>query len=487
MSLKKFLTAAFTLIFTISFVLGAFPVSAFAASDSTLVHVYIRTDSNPVRYDASEDNQDLYFYSSQGYIKSAEERYDLGGVEDLLVREPSPVIPDGQEVLWYEIVKDGNAWRLHGIFVPKNEVKVVHETLETGKYGNVVSAKTTIIIPKGASGDLVVPLDFLDQFDQNVSMPGDVYKYYFTVINRSEQTYSYRDSSFQVLVDGNMNDPIWKTFYEKIFSISFTRELNMSSSKDTDCGIANYMDPAGEKYTQTNQLLTDLLKLQQGTRSSEQKLYIGLNGPLMGNEYANCSFGGEMKFVLTPQSEPQEPEPGTGEKISLGIVTPQKMSVRFEDGKVYNTGDSLEIEIGKTYRFQMCSNNWDTGTYDDQGNGLCGTVVYSVRVSNRFDERSYDSSTKTFVLPKGDPVLRTDINSCFMAYRYHFTQGDYNKQTGIKNVVNTPLESLSVNLPLGSTIQSDAYKAMKQIDSKNVFIEQAEDLTVSYTDYYWEY
>ncbi len=186
-----------------------------------------------------------------------------------------------------------------------------------------------------------------------------------------------------------------------------------------------------------------------------------------------------MHGVFVPLEE-------AGETVAMGIVTPKKMSVQFEDGKIYRSGDTLKIEIGETYRFRMCSNNWENDTYDDNGNGLAGTVVYSVRVSNRYDERSYDEETKTFVLPKGDPVLRTDINSCFMAYRYHFTKGDYNKQTGIQQVVE-PTESLSVNLPLGSTIQSDAYKAFNQIDTKNVFIERGEDLTLSYTDYYWEY
>ncbi len=179
---------------------------------------------------------------------------------------------------------------------------------------------------------------------------------------------------------------------------------------------------------------------------------------------------------------------GTGETITLGIVTPKRMSVRFGDGTIYSSGDSLRIEIGKTYYFQMCSNNWENDTYDDDGNGLCGTVVYKVRVSDRYDERSYDESTHTFVLPKGDPVLRTDVNSCFMAYRFHFTKGDYNKQTGIEQVVNPPLESLSVNLPLGSTIWADAYIAQQWKDTAPVFIardEQHPDR--SYTDYYWNY
>lgn len=179
------------------------------------------------------------------------------------------------------------------------------------------------------------------------------------------------------------------------------------------------------------------------------------------------------------------------EEIELGFVCPKKMSVRFEDGTIYKGGESLKIEIGKEYKFQMCSNNWDNDTYADNGvDGIAGTVVYTVKVSNSYTERSYDPDTHTFVLPKGDPVLRTDVNKCFMAYRYHFRKGDYNKQTGIVNVINTPLESLSVNLPLGSTIKSDAYIKMEQIDSANVFIET--DKTEgnegnSYTDYYWEY
>ena len=192
------------------------------------------------------------------------------------------------------------------------------------------------------------------------------------------------------------------------------------------------------------------------------------------------------KWCLNGVFVPEEQEP-QGEQITLGIVTPAKMSVRFEDGEIYRSGDSLKIEIGKTYRFQMCSDSWENKKYDDDGNGFCGTVVYSVRVSNSYAERSYDESTKTFVLPKGDPVLRTDINSCFMAYRYHFKKGDYNKQTGIANVVDNPIESLSVNLPLGSTVKSDAYRNYEYIDSANVFIERTDDLSVSYTDYYWDY
>lgn len=191
---------------------------------------------------------------------------------------------------------------------------------------------------------------------------------------------------------------------------------------------------------------------------------------------------------------PIEPDKPTGKTIKLRIVTPKKMSVRFEDETVYHGGESIKLEIGRTYHFQMCSNNWDNDKYDDYGNGICGTVVYSVKVSESNKEHSYDAATKTFVIPKGDPVLRTDVNKCFMAYRYHFKKGDYQKQTGIVHVINTPLESLSVNLPLGATITSDAYLRMTYTDSADIFIENNNGQGIydnvyltSVNDYYWNY
>ena len=131
-------------------------------------------------------------------------------------------------------------------------------------------------------------------------------------------------------------------------------------------------------------------------------------------------------------------EPVAGPTIDLGFVCPRRMAVRFEDGSVYYGGESIPVEIGKEYRFQMCSVDWDTNTYTDDGHGLAGTVVYTVKVSNSYAERSWDPETKTLVLPKGDPVLRTDVNKCFMAYRYHFEKQyahEYNRQTGINQVL----------------------------------------------------
>ena len=219
-------------------------------------------------------------------------------------------------------------------------------------------------------------------------------------------------------------------------------------------------------------------------------------------------------------------------KANLGIVTPLAMAVRFEDGSVYYSGDSVEVEVGKDYHFQMCCVDWSTrtlngenkihkpyetfypaatasqhvnhGIYSDDGLGLCGTVVYTVRLSENSNDRSFDEATKTFVLPKGDYVLRTDVNKCFMAYRFTFRSGDYNKQTGIDNVVydtgleheNTledfryykPLEFLSVNLPLGSTVTAKAYKNYEYFAQADVFVEiDAENPDRCYTTYVWPY
>lgn len=195
----------------------------------------------------------------------------------------------------------------------------------------------------------------------------------------------------------------------------------------------------------------------------------------------------ETTTEATTTVKPSESTTATGKSIKVSVVTPKKMSIRLEDGTVLKTGDSFDYVIGAEVKFQMCSNNWDNDTYDDNGNGIAGTVVYTFRVSNSYTERSYDPESHSFVAPKGDPVLRTDTNKCFMAYRFYNKKGDYNKQTGIKQVVNTPLESLSVNLPLGSTITADGYKAMNFVLSDNVFIETNDDKTICYKDYYWNY
>lgn len=217
----------------------------------------------------------------------------------------------------------------------------------------------------------------------------------------------------------------------------------------------------------------------------------------------------------------------SGEEIkttSLKIVTPLAMAVRFEDGGVYYTGDTVEVEFNKEYHFQMCCVDWSTrdtnsekkihkpyevftpshGIYSDEGIGLAGTVVYTVMVSSTQTTHSFDETTKTFIIPKYDNTLRTDTNKCFMAYRFWFKGDQYNKQTGIDNVVydtgkehentledfqyNKPLESLSVNLPLGATITAKAYYNYEYVGEADIFITIDEDNPEEcYKDYYWDF
>ena len=207
-------------------------------------------------------------------------------------------------------------------------------------------------------------------------------------------------------------------------------------------------------------------------------------------KYSHCVM------ALAQDAEPAEPEQPEvpaeeGEKANLRIDAPLKMAVAFEDGTVYYGGEMKEVIVGKEYAFQMCSVNWENGVYDENGNGITGTVVYRMIAVHqdefnaiadkakgdpeRFNVKGIDvidnKDKMIFVdIDAEDTHLETDVNNFFMAYRFHFVGGDYNKKTGIAQVINTPVESLSVNLPLGSTITCKAYKGDEEIDTADVLV-----------------
>jgi hypothetical protein len=232
--------------------------------------------------------------------------------------------------------------------------------------------------------------------------------------------------------------------------------------------------PKGEAELAGSAVIRGLLVTGELDMTGDSKV---IYGPVSGlpEDVENAVTGGS-----TDPSEPTDPEKpvdpdtpsggGDAEMVTISVRVARRMSIRLEDGRILKDGDTFEMPKGGTIKFQMCTNNWDTDTYDDNGNGIAGTKVYTFTYN-----------------PKGDNALRTDTNTYFMAVRYHFTKGDYNKQTGIEQVLSTPLESLSVNLPLGSTISSDAYIRYGKVDTRNVFVETAEDKTICYTDYYWNY
>ncbi|MBQ7715133.1 MAG: choice-of-anchor A family protein, partial [Clostridia bacterium] len=196
-----------------------------------------------------------------------------------------------------------------------------------------------------------------------------------------------------------------------------------------------------------------------------------LNG-LTGSNGFELHVGSNNSFVpAIKASAPvdNEEDEETAETGSIRIDVPRKMAVAFADGTVYYGGETKDIVFGQEYMFRMCAVNWENGLYDDDGNGLAGTVVFRMIVVHQDEFNEYvrnaasdpdrytvkgidviDNESKTIIVngDAEDTHLETDVNNFFIAYRFHFNGKDYDKKTGIANVVNNPVESLSVNLPV---------------------------------------
>ncbi len=220
----------------------------------------------------------------------------------------------------------------------------------------------------------------------------------------------------------------------------------------------------------------------------------------------------EPTYAAEPETE--APEGFEGETVSIRIDAPQKMAVAFADGTTYYGGEMKEVVYGQEYPFQMCSVNWENGLLDSE-NGLRGTVVYRMIVLHRnafkaiaveaaqnperYTVKGLDviDNVDKVIYVDGDAEdshLETDVNTFFIAYRFHFNGENFDKKTGIENVVNTPLEILSVNLPAGSTIACNAYNGEELLGSADVFVtrnsgegEYADEFLTSVNDYTWEF
>ena len=226
--------------------------------------------------------------------------------------------------------------------------------------------------------------------------------------------------------------------------------------------------------------------------------------------------GNNNSFIpsILSVNEYQEPTVSEdGEKAGIRIDVPRKMAVAFADGSVCYGGEMKDFVIGQEYLFQMCAVNWDNGIYDGNENGFKGTVVYRMIAVHRddFNKRVkeamgnpdkytvkgidiIDNETKTIIVncDATDAHLETDVNNFFVAYRFHFENGDYNKKTQIKNVINTPIESLSVNLPIGSTVTCNAYVNDDLVKTDNIFVtvnpdNKNDEFLTSVNDYTWSY
>ncbi|MBR1482935.1 MAG: hypothetical protein IJ598_08235 [Ruminococcus sp.] len=231
----------------------------------------------------------------------------------------------------------------------------------------------------------------------------------------------------------------------------------------------------------------------------------------------------------------------TTPKATLNIVAPLAMALRFEDGGVYYSGDSVEVELDKEYKFQMCTVDWTTrsvngekkihkpeetfypaatawqhtnhGIYSDDNVGFRGSVVYTVTLVKGYGGNTYDAENKAFTLHKGNYTLRTDTNNCFMAYRFYYDENydgkaknsmEYRVTTGIDNVLydtgsdhtNTledfrytkPLSALSINLPLGATVTAKEYiDDVFEQDAQILITIDEEHPDLCYKNFYWRY
>lgn len=279
--------------------------------------------------------------------------------------------------------------------------------------------------------------------------------------------------------------------------------VNATEIETTSCELYGILLAPDADLTGKGASLCGTTILNNLTGTNGFELHVGSNNSFVpAIAAANAAGGGEQ-----PTAAPQ------GETVSIRIDAPKKMAVAFVDGTVYYGGEMKDVVVGEEYFFQMCAVNWENGIYDENGNGIRGTVVYKMKVvhQNEFKELArqaranperytvkgidiIDNEAKTIIVncDAKDTHLETDVNNFFIAYRFHFTGSDYHKRTGIDHVINTPVESLSVNLPAGSTITCNAYIGDEKVDSDDVFITrnsgdgiyEDEHLT-SVNDYTW--
>ena len=434
----------------------------------------------------------------------------------------------GQTVLG---TADGNDYRLTNI-TPSGTTNRQYTVADSTQY--FADAKSTAIAAKAAVEALPV--------NGVCRVEGDIYTFEGNP-DASVLVYNVNDASFPsyhfdfTIADGQ-TVVVNLTASDKIeiadggFSINDNDETNYLRSYNRNI-IINVVNSKEIELT-SGELYGILLAPEADlTGAGSNVCGTSILNSLTGTNGFELHVGSNDSFIpAIPAADDNDPDEQPAKTVSLKVITPLAMAVRFEDGSVYYSGDSVDVEVGKDYRFQMCCVDWSTrtvngenkihkpdetfypaataylhtnhGTYSDDGLGLCGTVVYTVRLSDKYGDRSFDEETKTFVIPKGDYVLRTDVNKCFMAYRFTFKSGDHNKQTGIDNVVydtgveheNTledfgyykPLEFLSVNLPLGSTVTAKAYKNYEYFAEADIFVDiDAENPDRCYKTYVWPY
>lgn len=309
---------------------------------------------------------------------------------------------------------------------------------------------------------------------------------------------TFQNGGFRI--NGNMEPDYLRSFNRNIIlNVVNAGNIEMNSTELYGILLAPDTDLTGSNASVCG---TSILNGLTGLNGFE--LHAGYN-----NSFVPAVPGSSAEDPTTPGGQPA----GEGEKVNIRIDAPLKMAVAFEDGSVYYGGEMKEVVFDKEYLFKMCAVNWDNGIYDGNENGIGGTVVYRMVVVhqddfNRMAEAAkkdpdryivkgidvIDTVEKKIIVNGNaeDAHLETDVNTFFAAYRFHFAGEDYDKKTGIDKVINKPLESLSVNLPVGSTITCDAYYGSEKVASSDVFITKnsgegiyADEFLTGVNDYTW--
>lgn len=207
----------------------------------------------------------------------------------------------------------------------------------------------------------------------------------------------------------------------------------------------NTFEVSGSCYVEKGAIL--------GLPSRVTGLIGSITDPLLGESGGSGGNSGTSSTGGNSSGSGSSSSGSSDQTVQIKVTVARRMSIRLEDGTILKDGDTFTMPAYGTIRFQMCTNNWDTDTYTDMGQGIAGTKVF------------------TFTHQKNkERVLRVDNDRHFKPVRFHFLKGDYQKLTGVDQVLSIPLESLSVNFPLGATITVKAYVKGQVVETKDVFV-----------------
>lgn len=469
------------------------------------------------------------FYSSNGFSgNSGAYGSNPAITDDVAFLVGGNVNISGYGNIWGQTVignEEGNTYKLSNV-TSNNTTNGQYVVVDSSEY--FIDAKNTAYTVKAAIESLAANGEyntengiytFIGETDKDIVVYNvddsvfDSYLFDFTIAEDQTIIVNFTTSDKINLkyggfrINGN-TEPDYLRKYNRNIILNI---VNSTEVETTSCELYGILLAPDSTLTGkgSNVCGTSVLGGLIGTNGFE--LHVGYNEHFIPSVFSNTETLSEEPDNTGPDSENYS---NSYETSNIRIDVPKKMATYFEDGNIYYGGEIKEVVVGKEYMFRMCAVNWDNGIYDEN-NGIAGTVAFRMIAihNDEFKELAgeavaypekytvkgidiIDDEAKTIYIncDAEDVHLETDVNNFFVAYRFHFTGNDYNKMTGIDKVINNPTESLSVNLPIGSTITCDAYIDGEKVDSNNVFItknsgegEYDNVYLTSVNDYTWPY